>query len=226
MKDAELFDFTGMAALLRGHTRGHGYAIARVPAWSRRPSRSSPAAASSRLPVDGARELLIASPRRRSSGHTSCACQSRSSPARRLRPECLRGICGDRQLEPCRLLHGQFARVDSLEHLVDLLGRRGGKSEDDRVRMPSVRPRRRIPWTHDLALRGVCLCRGPQGLRTELALFLPALRYLHGRHRARHGDPPVEQRTKFKLVINVKKAEALGLTMLQLLLLRTDEVSG
>ena len=82
----------------------------------------------------------------------------------------------------------------------------------------------RIPvvagWT-PFAQRGALLAYGPQfaDVYRRLATYVDRI------HRgARPGDLPIEQPTKIELVLNLKTARALGLTMPQALLLRADEV--
>ena len=56
----------------------------------------------------------------------------------------------------------------------------------------------------------------------DAAIFLgPFRRYMHG---AKPAELPIEQPFKFELIVNLKAAGALGLTIPSALLLRSDEV--
>ncbi len=75
--------------------------------------------------------------------------------------------------------------------------------------------------SHDLPASGL-IAYGPT--RVEYAQLTARYvdRILKG---AKPGDLSVEQPTRFELVINLKTAKALGLTIPQTLLLRADELS-
>jgi putative ABC transport system substrate-binding protein len=95
---------------------------------------------------------------------------------------------------------------------------------DDRQRLAAVAAKRHLPilceW-REMAEAGCLMAYGPNisDLYRRAATYVD--RIVRG---ARAADLPVEQPTKFELVINLKTAKALGLTIPQSLLLRADEV--
>ena len=84
--------------------------------------------------------------------------------------------------------------------------------------------RNRLPGMYayrELVDVGGLMSFGPNypGMHRRAAYFVD--RILKG---AKPADLPIEQPTKFELVINLKTAKGLGLTIPQSLLLRTDHV--
>jgi putative ABC transport system substrate-binding protein len=95
---------------------------------------------------------------------------------------------------------------------------------NERVKLQALMQTTRLPVAY--SLRQHVLEGGLLSYSSDLAaLFRYSAKYAHRiLHGARPADLPVEQPTKFELVINLKTAKSLGLTTAQSLLLRADEV--
>ncbi len=78
-----------------------------------------------------------------------------------------------------------------------------------------------VVWVRNEATRDAILSYGVSDVDMARNAARLVVRVLNGRPA---GDMPIEQPTKFELVINMKTARALGLTVPQSLLLRADEV--
>jgi putative ABC transport system substrate-binding protein len=93
-----------------------------------------------------------------------------------------------------------------------------------RMRVMDFVVRNRLPATafyKQFAEAGALISFGAslEDLYRRAAIFVDKI--LKG---AKPGDLPVEQPTKFELVINLKTAKALGLTIPQSVLVRADEI--
>ena len=96
--------------------------------------------------------------------------------------------------------------------------------ETDRKQIIELAAKHRLPaiyeWRRQVVDGGLMTYSTSQyGLYQRLASYVD--RILKG---AKPGDLPIERPTRFELVINLKTAKALGLTIPQALLLRADEV--
>jgi putative ABC transport system substrate-binding protein len=96
--------------------------------------------------------------------------------------------------------------------------------QNNRARITDLAARHRLPAVYGLseyAEAGGLLAYGPH----RLDLFRRAATYVDRILKgAKPGDLPVEQPTRFELVINRKAAKALGLTIPPAMLLRADQV--
>jgi putative ABC transport system substrate-binding protein len=96
------------------------------------------------------------------------------------------------------------------------VNRRGIFERAARLRLPAI-----YQWP-EMAEDGGLVAYGPRLVQVYRELIArQVIKLLRG---ARPADLPVEQPTKFELVINLKTAKALGLTIPQSLMLRADQV--
>jgi putative tryptophan/tyrosine transport system substrate-binding protein len=96
--------------------------------------------------------------------------------------------------------------------------------QNNRARVTNLAARHRLPAVYGLgeyAEAGGLLAYGPN----RLDMFRHAATYVDQILKgAKPGELPVEQPNKFALIINLKTAKALGLTIPQSLLVRADEI--
>ena len=95
---------------------------------------------------------------------------------------------------------------------------------DQRRRIIELAARYRLPAAYELRAfpdHGGLLSYGPGQLERFERAAVYIDRVLRG---AKPADLPVEQPTKFELVINLRTSKTLGLTIPQSLLLRADEI--
>ena len=100
----------------------------------------------------------------------------------------------------------------------------GGLTYASRQQIADLAVQHRLPGIHllrEYAEAGLLLTYGPnvEALWRRAAIYVDKI--LKG---AKPADLPVEQPTKFELVINLKTAKALGITIPQSILYRADEV--
>ena len=111
------------------------------------------------------------------------------------------------------------------EHADALITSPSGDHFTHRSRLAEAALKNRVPsmmtWSRDSVVAGGLMSYAADLGENWQRAAIYADKILKG---AKPGDLPVEQPTKFELVINLKTAKALGLTIPQTVLLRADEV--
>jgi putative ABC transport system substrate-binding protein len=120
-------------------------------------------------------------------------------------------------------LEGAFSTMHT-DRASALLAVSGAGFYLNRAQIVALALRKRLPsvfQNREFVEAGGLLSYGPSTVANYRRAALFVDRILKG---AKPSDLPVEQPTKFELVINLKTAKALGLTIPQSLLVRADEI--
>jgi putative tryptophan/tyrosine transport system substrate-binding protein len=120
-------------------------------------------------------------------------------------------------------LDGTFGTIQR-EHIQAVVIVTDGVMFNQRARIADLGVKSRVPTmceVREFVVMGCLVAYGPSygALSRRAAVYVDKI--LKG---AKPADLPVEQPTKFELVINLKTAKALGLTIPQSVLLRADEI--
>ncbi len=92
-----------------------------------------------------------------------------------------------------------------------------------RTRLAELAAKSRLPAVYEL--KGHAEAGGLMAYASTLDMYPRAATYVHKILKgAKPGDLPVEQPTRFELIINLKTAKALGLTIPPTVLIRADQV--
>jgi putative ABC transport system substrate-binding protein len=120
-------------------------------------------------------------------------------------------------------LDNAFAAITSAQmHALFVLG--GGFSASSRAQIAALAAQHHLPsicWSRQDAETGCLMSYGPSNAAQGQLIASYVDRILHG---ARPADLPVEQPMRFEFVINLKTAQALGLTLPPMVLFQADEV--
>ena len=135
------------------------------------------------------------------------------------RPYC--GVVSSQRHEGCRLRTSAQIAEDNADSLFIIPSRFTVNAVGTIA--PFARDRRLpvITAWREMVSGGCTLSYGPSRTREARRLAEMVAKIIAG---AKLGDIPIEQPTRFELVINLKAAKAIGLAVAELLLLRADEV--
>lgn len=114
-----------------------------------------------------------------------------------------------------------LARAEKLDGLVLIPGGAISTVIETAVKLAAAQRIASVVWARNEATREAILSYGANDVEVARNAARLIVRVLDGQ---RAGDLPIEQPTRFELIVNLKAAKALGITIPQSVLVRADEV--